>query len=309
MRAVVASLMILILPMAAVASDSKGGEDLYFGQEPPGDTPQVFAPGIISLENRYEQFLLYSPDGNGVVFSVTNSTWTEFTLNELRLDEAKWSDPDTAPFLGSSPDGIVSCHSYDMKRAFFTSSRPVYPPVNLWLSERGSDGWTEPVMVPEPVSSSGNEFEVTITEDGTLYFSSLRHGGHGDMDIYRAPLVDGGYPEIENLGPPINTTAGDDLPFIAPDESYLLFASSREGTHGLRDLYISFRAGDGWTEPINLGPDINTEGFDIYPTVSPDGKYLFFTRRHAWMATEDSDIFWVSANIIERLREVALPDR
>ncbi|MCP4895662.1 MAG: hypothetical protein GY906_01705 [bacterium] len=306
MKALSLLLVILVASLFVMAAEMQDAGNLYFGQTPPGDTPEVFAPGIISLDDRFEQFLLYSPDSRGLVFGVTDSSWGSFTLESLQLRDEKWTEPETAAFLGSNPEGIVSCLSYDMRRAFFTTSRPAYPPVNIWMNERGENGWSEPVFLGPPISSDGNEFEISIAQNGTLYFSSVRNSGHGDMDIYRAPLVDGEYSSIENLGPPINSASGDDLPYIAPDESYLLFASSREGSLGQRDLYISFQVNGEWTQPVNLGSEINTEGFDIYPSVSPDGKYLFFTRRHAWMATEDSDIYWVSTGVIDRLRKVAL---
>jgi hypothetical protein len=302
--------------VAAIAALSTGpfialGEaaepaDLYFGQTPPGDTPLVFAPGIISLDDRFEQFLLYSPDGQQVLYSITNSDWSSFTIEALRLEDGKWTEPETASFLGTPPDALVACFSYDMQRVFFTSSRPAYPPANIWMAERKGTGWSEPAMLGAPISSDGDEFEVAIAENGTLYFSSSRAGGFGDLDVYRAALDDGDYPAVENLGPAINTAAGDDLPYIAADESYLLFASNRDGTLGERDLYISFQLNGAWTAPRNLGPSINSEGFDIYPFVSPDGRYLFFTRRKEWESSEDSDIYWVSAAVIDRLRNVVL---
>jgi Tol biopolymer transport system component len=143
---------------------------------------------------------------------------------------------------------------------------------------------------------------VTATRDGTLYFSSDRDGGEGGLDLYRAPRVAGRYPAAYNLGPPVNTGDGDDLPFIAPDESYLIFASDRPGGLGNRDLYVSFRVDGRWTAPRNLGSPINSPAWDIYPSVSPDGRYLFFTRRQGWEPDDDSDIFWVSAAFLPRLR-------
>lgn len=303
------ALVMLLSCSAVTASETLDTADLYFGQTPPGDTPVVFAPGIISLADRFEQFLLYSPDERQLVFSVTNSSWSSFTLKSLRLENGSWTEPETAPFLGGSPDGLVACYSYDMNRVFFTSSRPAYPPANIWMSERNETGWSEPTRLPPPINSDGNEWEVTISNSGTLYFSSVRNDGFGDMDLYRAALVDGEYPESENLGPVINTSAIDDLPYIAPDERYLLFASHREGGLGKADLYISFQIGGEWTDPRNLGPSINSENFDNYPSVSPDGKYLFFTRRDEWRASEDSDIYWVSARIIDRLRKIALAEK
>lgn len=292
----------LCLSLAAAPCLAAAPSGLYFGQELPGDTPVVFAPGIVSQEDRFEQFLLISPDGKLLVYCLTNNDWSSFTLESRRFEGGAWSEPAKAPFQGESGDALVAAFSYDMRRVFFTSTRPFYPPSNIWMSERRGDAWSEPTMVPPPISSDGVEWEVAIARNGTLYFSSARNGGYGDLDLYRARPRDGAYSEVENMGPTINTAKGDDLPYIAPDESYLVFASNREGGYGKRDLYVSFQREDRWTPPVNLGPQINTEGFNNYPFVSPDGKVLFFGRRTEWMAKEDSDIYWVSTAVIDRLR-------
>jgi hypothetical protein len=291
-----AALMSVLAPARAPAETSV----LYFNQTAPADTPVVFAPGVVSMEGRYEQFLLFAPNGRELTFGVTNSDWSQFFLYHMTMADGRWSEPAPAPFLGSDPSGLTACWSFDMNTAFLTSSRPTWPPCDIWTSRRGEGGWSEPEEVGPPVSSEKDEFEVAISRSGTLYFSSAREGGEGDLDIYRARLVDGGYPEAENLGPPINTSAGDDLPFIAPDESYLIFASDRPGGLGERDLYISFQVDGAWSPVASLGAPINSERWDIYPSVSPDGDYLFFTRRDAWVSKEDSDIYWVHAAFIDR---------
>ncbi|MGD8868789.1 MAG: hypothetical protein PVI01_14260, partial [Gemmatimonadales bacterium] len=242
-------------------------------------------------------------------FGITNSDWSQFFLYSAKLEDGQWTEAVAAPFLGSDSSALTSCLSFDGRRAFFTSSRPSYPPADIWMSERVGAGWSEPAKLPAPVSSDRDEFEVSIARNGTLYFSSSRDGGWGDLDIYRARLVAGEYPAAENLGPPINTSWGDDLPYIAPDESYLIFASDRPGGLGARDLYISFQIDDEWIEAVNLDQPINSEEWDIYPSVSPDGRYLFFTRRTSWETSEDSDIYWVSAAFIDRLRETVRAER
>jgi hypothetical protein len=66
------------------------------------------------------------------------------------------------------------------------------------------------------------------------------------------------------------------------------------------DLYVCFRQPDGtWTDRVSLGEPINSKALERFPTVSPDGKYLFFTR---WTPEHDEDVFWVSAGIIEQLK-------
>lgn len=285
------------------------GPDPYLGQTPPGDVPVVFASGVVSLDDRFEQFLLYAPDGRSLTYGLTNADWSQFTLRTMAMQDGRWSEAFEAPFLGSDPSALTSSLTADGRTVFFSSARPTYPPVDIWTSTVRDDGtWSEPVRVPEPVSSEGDEFEVVVSAGGTLYFSSTREGGLGDIDIYRARLVEDGYPAIENLGAPVNGPSGDDLPYIAPDESYLIFASDRPGGFGYRDLYVTFAVDGVWSEPVNLGRPINSEAWDIYPSVSPDGKYLFFTRRASWEATEDSDVYWVRADFLERLRGT-LPGR
>lgn len=276
--------------------------DRYFGQAAPSDTPAVFAPGILSKEGRFEQFLMFSPDGRGLIFGITNADWSAFSLHLMRMEDGQWTQPIPAPFLGSDSSALTASLSGGTDTAYFTSARPQYPPADIWMSVRGNGGWSEPTRLGPPISSGDDEWEVAVSRNGVLYFSSTRAGGQGDIDIYRARPVDGGYAAVENLGPPINTTWGDDLPYIAPDESYLIFASDRPGGFGNRDLYVSFRRNGTWTEPENLGELINSEDWDIYPSMSPDARYLFFTRRKAWQTTDDSDIYWVSAGLIDRLR-------
>ncbi len=281
-------------------------DSLYLGLTPPGDSALIFAPGIISLENRFEQSIAFSPDGQEFAFGTTNTNWDNFSIQVVRYNGTEWSTPEKAQFLGSSGDGLTPIYSYDNSKVFFTSSRPQYPPVNIWMSKRTDNGWTDPEKMNSPVSSSSIEFEVSVSENNTLFFSSKRPGTSGELDIYYSKFEDGEYKTTVNMGKPVNSVRGDDCPFIARDESYLIFASDREG--GLepdkRDLYISYKKDDNtWTNPKNMGPTINTTGWDMYPNVSPDNTYLFFTRRENWQNSKPSDIFWISASIIDKLKK------
>ena len=92
---------------------------------------------------------------------------------------------------------------------------------------------------------------------------------------------------------------------VAPDESYLIVSSGRPGGFGQGDLYISFRDEDGdWRQPVNLGESINSEQVDFCPMVTPDGKYLFFSRRWgaSWDETTRCEVFWVDVRVLDRFR-------
>ena len=97
----------------------------------------------------------------------------------------------------------------------------------------------------------------------------------------------------------ITTPITEQIGFIAPDESYIIFywysPTNREGV----GLYISFRReNSSWAEGKNMGPLFNapTESCTQAASLSPDGKYLFFLRRY------DEAIYWVDAKVIEYLK-------
>ena len=104
------------------------------------------------------------------------------------------------------------------------------------------------------------------------------------------------------MGPAVNAGEWTAHPFVAPDESYLIWDSEREGGFGKSDLYISFRQEDGsWGPAINMGASVNSEKWDAFASVTPDGKYILFNRG-VDPDNSNVDIYWIDANIIEMLR-------
>lgn len=90
-----------------------------------------------------------------------------------------------------------------------------------------------------------------------------------------------------------------------------MLTSDRPGGHGNGDLYISIRdpRSGAWGEPVNLGPQINTADTDYCPMITPDGRYLFLSRRvsdpidSGWEGVIAGDVYWVDTTVIERLRD------
>ena len=146
----------------------------------------------------------------------------------------------------------------------------------------------------------------SITNNGSIYYFGHAEGlgTMNDFGIYRAEFINGTYLKPELLPECINTAGGvlNWTPFVAPDESYLLFSSNR--INNQQGIFISFRRNNGtWTEAYSLGETINTNTGERFPAVSPDGKYLFFTR---WVSTDNEDIMWVSAKIIDEIKKEVL---
>lgn len=270
----------------------------YFGQSPPGAVPQVFAPGIVSLEDRYEYVIGFSPDGTECCFGVTDSSWSSCNLYYSSQDRGVWSIPAEAHFQ-QGPDGWLPSFTPDGKWLLFSSGRPSMQTANSWMCERTDDGWGAPGKLGAPLNSASFDWRPTATSDGTLYFTSDRNGGEGASDIYRSVPTDGEYRSVENLGPSVNSPQLEASPFILPDEQCLTIESWRPGGHGRGDLYICYLKSDGsWTVPQNLGPLINTEQIEDGGYVSPDGKYFFFNRRKDWVTEEETDIYWVDMRAV-----------
>lgn len=280
----------------------------YLGQTPPEDTPQIFASGIISLDNRFETYPTFSQDGKEMYFSVVNADWTEGKILHTQAKNGEWSKPDTAIFSNNNYINWESFISPDGTKQFFTSNRPPSSNTDIWMIELTSGKtWTSPVQLSNPVNSSSADGSACVTSNGTLYFKSPRGGGIGGSMLYRAKLIDNAYSRVENLGNTIKTGSGETEPFIAPDESYLIFISeTRAVGQGGWDLWVCFKRKDNsWTLPVNMGANINTTHDEYGPRLTPDGKYLFFTREKRG---KTMDIYWASASIINSLKPTDISD-
>jgi hypothetical protein len=253
-------------------------QDRYFGFEAPGDTPTLVGPKTIST-GREHSAVMFTPDGNEIWFARLSPAEILFTK---RIDGV-WSAPRTASFSGAYPD-LYPTLTADGNRLFFTSQRPPSPgsaPLPrgqglLWYVERTQSGWSEPQrfdIVTEPRALPSG---VSVAASGNVYFS-MRNLEHPDLstDIYRVRFEGGRYLNPERLEA-ISSPTPDLSPYVAPDESYLLWSSFRGG-YGRSDLFISFREPDrGWSEPRNLGRRVNSSAKDEYPYVTPDGRFLVF---------------------------------
>ncbi|MEM9490079.1 MAG: hypothetical protein AAGC55_13105 [Myxococcota bacterium] len=252
----------------------------YLGQRASA-APTLFAPGWVSTRHN-ELNAALSPDGRELFFSLTDPGDNVAAIMVSQQIAGVWSEPQVAPFSGQYSD-VDPNFSPDGKRLYFCSTRPLTgdgpaKDADIWYVERTADGWSEAVNIGPPINTDKNDWYPSLTTDGTIYYSTWDPQRKTD-DIFRArPTGDGGY-SVENIGAPINTGFVEFDPFIAPDESYLLFASYRRDGFGSSDLYISINNDGQWSEPRNLGPEINSPSKDYCPVVSADGRYFLFTSK------------------------------
>jgi hypothetical protein len=141
--------------------------------------------------------------------------------------------------------------------------------------------WSIPRNLGEPVNSKSNEWYPRTAADGALYFGSDRPGGLGGTDIYRCKFANGKYQAAENLGNPVNTKEDEYEPYIAPDQSYMIFMADRPGGLGGHDFWITYQRDRKWTEPKNLGAPFNSASNEYAPKITPDGKYFLWSTTRA----------------------------
>jgi hypothetical protein len=273
----------------------------YFGQTPPGDSAVVFAPGIISLPKRNEQNIVFSPDGKECFFGEWATDYSYAKIFYTQYIGKKWTPQIEASFsVGHFTSGVF--FSVDGNRLYFHyANYSSSEPYDIWMVRRTSKGWSEPKHLPSPINSDYRDGCYSETKEGRVYFASNRPGGFDNKgDIWRTRQVSGDSLQVENLGATVNSASWEWGACIAPDESYLIFTSERPGGIGFSDLYITFKKEDNsWTLPVDMemnGAGINRKNAGTGDaTLSPDGRFLFFSR--------SGDIYWISTKIIDEIKK------
>ena len=263
---------------------------IYLGQAPPAHELKLFAPDIISSANGDDNHgsITFMPDGKEIYWNMRGKIWMTKLLN------GRWTEPEIASFC---EDGAAMYDNPfitpDRKKLFFTSTRSgsvSEKKENIWLVERTSSGWSEPKPVSSEVNAMQLHWGISVSNSGTLYFGGSGQENYGMSDVYYSKLVNGVYSKPVNIGAEINSKDSDHCPYIAPDESYIIF--SRFGRTE-RGFYISFKdKSEKWLKPLKVHESL--EG--VCPLISPDGKYFFFN---------SDGIYWMPSKFIEELRPIS----
>lgn len=247
--------------------------------EPPDSTAEVFLPDIVSGPAQ-EYGLTVTEDWSEIYF--TRDEGGRPTILRMSCTNDGLDLPVAAPFSGRYIDGHPSLLPGGHQMVF-VSRRPcpgASQALNPWIVERTESGWSAPQSLGKPIIDQ-TVHAPSFSSLGTIFASG----------IIRFRPSEEGYLPAERLSPDIEGYA----PAIAADESFLVFSIRRSDGFGGTDLYVAFAASDGsWSEPRNLGARVNTEHVEGSPTLSLDGRYLFFSRHE--------DIWWVSTEAIDRLR-------
>jgi len=290
--------LVMSLPVDIANADFTFGEPTLFDE--PVNSTGIEYFGCISVDGL--EVYIDKPVSGGI----TSLNWDIYVSTRETINDP-WSAPvSIGPTFTRGYVGGYESMSSDGLELFFASRRPGgYGEQDIWVTTRDSKGgdWGTPVNLGPPVNTSSSDLTPWITQDGLeLYFSSDRPGGYGVVDIWvaRRTTTKDEWGEPVNLGPVVNSTAGDYFPCLSPDGLELFFSDYdnpayrfRPGGHGQSDMWMSRRksTADPWETPVNLGPGMNTSSFDSQPRVSPDGSVLYFNSSRPGKLGGFSDIW------------------
>ncbi|MDF1699486.1 MAG: hypothetical protein P1U56_26775 [Saprospiraceae bacterium] len=274
-----------------------------------------FAPGVISIKEKSEFDIMFSPNGRKAYFSrrapeekqkiyetdFENGIWTEPRVSEFSTDR------DEAPSI--TPNGELF---------FFGSERPIPDQpnkgnfdMNIWMMKKQDTGWSDPEPLPHPINDvqvegeewpSSNANFLFPLDDETFYYTTMTRGTKA-IKLYETKYTNGAFSDPIEIG-----GFFDDekywiySPAVSPDGNYLVFNShSAPGGLGGEDIYVSKRTKNGWSKAKPIGIKVNSKDEESGPRFSRDGKYFFFTRAANLGNYEfgEWDIFYLETEYLE----------
>ena len=212
---------------------------------------------------------------------ISSSDQEDFYISH-KLNDSTWSKAlPLGPPINTPGNEGAQCISPDGKAIYFTAcERPDgYGSCDLYYSEKIGNTWGVPKNMGPVVNSDKWDSQPSISSDGkTLYFTSARGGGKGNMDIWKTVKDDKGvWGKPTNLGDSINTPGGEMSPFIHPDDQTLYFSSNGHLGMGGFDIFYSRKDSAGnWRKPVNIGYPINTFADESYLIVNSNGDLAYF---------------------------------
>lgn len=239
------------------------------------DYPQDETFGFSMNQHKDEAFFVWSHGGRGTMNIYhaikKNGKWQKSKPAPFTGKEGEWKDID--PFI--TPDG---------QHVYFQSTRPIAPgkennsSLDHWVVSKNKNGWGQPKHLGGIVNSDSTEAFVSVSGRKTLYFGSARPGNYHGFSIFSSEFQNEEWQAPKSLDMIISIQGRSSNPFIAHDESYLIFSRDDQSNYGASDLYISFNTTGGWTVPWNLGETVNTSLNEFCPFMLPQEDTLYFAR-------------------------------
>jgi len=272
-------------------------EGPYLGQDPPGLSPGLFAPENLRATSQWQWHSspVFSPDGNEMLFVKYYHADGKIELNYMQMVDNIWTEPTLPIFADSSYSENCPVFSPSGDTLYFRSTRPGG---SIFMTIKIENGWSNPIAVPIPFpEDSFIGWQFAVIKNKSIYFEIWEGNEYNNVDIYFASYLNGDYQTPEILPNNINTEYFEWGPYVDEEDNFILFSSNREEGLGFNDIYISTKdVNEIWSDPINLGPEINSSWEDVYPTLTFDSKYFFFGNQKS--GDLGNNPYWVDAQVI-----------
>ncbi|MEM0933589.1 MAG: hypothetical protein AAGJ12_14060 [Bacteroidota bacterium] len=268
-------------------------ENLYFAQKPPDTIPEIFAPGIISVNGRYEHGISFSPDLDEVYFS-SNKKGGLTDIYFSKLEGGEWTEVQKAKFTKGRKDEEMHPYvSFNGEKIYFVALNADNTDTKIWFVNRLKDSWSDAEKLNSPINDD-EVFYPNETKDGDLLYFNV-----SKRKTYYASYRNGEFLEGQEMEIEFGVHG-----FISPSQDYLLVnARNKEDDQRKSDIYVYFKKKDRtWSKPISLGKEVNSNFSETCPSITPDGKYLFFSRYNEEGGL--SNFYWVSTEVINKVRPV-----
>lgn len=284
----------------------------YFGQKPPGNNAVKFLPEVFNQFKYVHGKLVFSPDKKELIWVITtkdNGIEIEKRLFIKQNNEGIWENP-VDSFLSIESKENGPSFSFDGKKLFYQSRNSGTKDIDIYFREKLGNSWSNPINIGNPVNTKDDESQPWITRDGSIIFcrnNKVEENNKGGSDIYISHFKNGKFIEPECFGKEINSKYHETEPVMSPDGSYLLFISNRPGGYSrMMNLYVSFKTPDGkWTDAECLSHFLKIDNI-WFPTISYDGKYLFFCGGYPAKngGYSESHYYWVNTDFINKWKYI-----
>lgn len=301
---------------AVAISDS----DIQIITEP--EIAEAVASGVIverlseNVNSEYKEFKpLLSPDGNTLYFSRKNHPENIGGIDDPediwfseKDENGEWKKAkNIGAELNTDGPNYVSAITPDGKTAIMLLGNKYLEngqmEAGVSITSNASGSWSKPI--PLQIDNDYNYSEKAnfylANNRRVLLMSVERDDTHGDRDLYVCFVKgDSTWSEPVNLGTVVNTAAAESAPFLAADDRTLYFSSNGFSGYGKSDIYVTKRLDDTWTnwsEPQNMGPEINSEHEDLFFNIPSSSKFAYYSRG---VSDDDTDIFQIELPLFQR---------